>query len=136
MNFLIKWTKTFFLGSSVKLSFTNCVLWFGTVKSYIFPKFPFFFLFSPLISFPISRPWIIYRPGSFISIWCPVHSVSTYKNIIFFPKNHIFTYYLEHKYIAKHFKQYLPQKWKNLMKISEILKQHQISDQMVPTAFF
>ena len=31
--------------NSVKLCFNNQFLWFGIVKSYIFPKFPFFLLF-------------------------------------------------------------------------------------------
>ena len=48
--------------NSVKLCFTNWVLWFGTVKSYIFPKFPFFLFFLPVISFPISRPFDFFSP--------------------------------------------------------------------------
>ena len=38
------------------MCFTNQYLWFGTAKSYIFPKFSFF-LFSPLwFSFPSPNP--------------------------------------------------------------------------------
>ena len=48
--------------NSVKLCFANHVLWFGTAKSYIFPKFSFFLFFPPSFPFPISKPFDLPPP--------------------------------------------------------------------------
>ena len=48
--------------NSVKLCFTNHFLWFGTVKSFIFPKFSFFLFFSPWIFSPITKPFDYFPP--------------------------------------------------------------------------
>ena len=54
--------------NSVKLCFTNQVLWFGTAKSYIFPKFSFF-LFFPL-PFPSPSPNPLISPQlNYIQAW-------------------------------------------------------------------
>ena len=75
------------------MCFTNCALWFSTVKNYIFPKFPFFLFFPHLIFFPISRPFdffpmaggnsIIYRPEN---IWKELHQIY-WKQLLMLKKN-------------------------------------------------
>ena len=55
--------------NSVKLCLFNQSWWFGTAKSYIFPKFSFFLCFPPFFPFPISKPFdffpsIVYRPDN------------------------------------------------------------------------
>ena len=45
-------------------------------------------------------------------------------------------YYLEHMFVGKHYGTYLCEKQEIHIKIGEILKLHQISELLPPTAFF